>query len=519
MSQAATPSNWDAIVIGSGIGGMTAATLLAMARKRVLILERHTVPGGFSHTFKRRGLEWDVGVHYVGQMQDGSMLRRVFDYVTNRELNWSPLGDVYDVARINGKHYSFYSDFERHQRELISRFPEDETAIRSYFALIRKAAATGGYFIGEKTMPMWLSRTLGKLLRFRFESYARKTTAEVLSSITANAELRAVLCTQCGDYGLSPEKSSFAIHAVVVQHYLGGASYPIGGARSIPDSILKVFRANGGVIKTTSDVHEILVENNRACGVRLASGETHFAKAVISNAGFRNTFTRLVSPDRLNAKSREQIQKTLSEIKPSVAHLCLYVALKGSAEELRLPKNNIWVFDELTLTEAAKKSLTYISFPSAKDPQWNAAHPGTATVQVVRAADFEEVQKWSQEKWPRKSDDYAALKKIWSEELLAKLLLELPHLEGKIAFTELSTPLSTRHFSNYERGEIYGLEHTPARFASRWLRPTSPLKGLYLTGQDIVTVGVGGALYSGVLAATVILKKSVILRILFGRQL
>ena len=103
--------------------------------------------------------------------------------------------------------------------------------------------------------------------------------------------------------------------------------------------------------------------------------------------------------------------------------------------------------------------------------------------------------------------------------MLSKLLNELPHLEDKIAFTELSTPLSTRHFSNYQHGEIYGLEHTPARFASRWLRPNSPLKGLYLTGQDIVTVGVGGALYSGVLAATAILKKSVILRILTNRRL
>ncbi|RYZ77448.1 MAG: FAD-dependent oxidoreductase, partial [Proteobacteria bacterium] len=110
---------YDAIVIGSGIGGMTAATLLARAKKRVLLLERHTVPGGFSHTFKRKGYSWDVGVHYVGQMdKKNSILRRILDYVTEGQVHWTSLGEIYDEARIVGKRYPFYSDFQKHQSEL-----------------------------------------------------------------------------------------------------------------------------------------------------------------------------------------------------------------------------------------------------------------------------------------------------------------------------------------------------------------------------------------------------------------
>ncbi|MBY0416241.1 MAG: hypothetical protein K2Q18_18855, partial [Bdellovibrionales bacterium] len=115
--------------------------------------------------------------------------------------------------------------------------------------------------------------------------------------------------------------------------------------------------------------------------------------------------------------------------------------------------------------------------------------------------------------------EYLEFKEQLTQKLTLKLLKALPHLKGRISYSELSTPLSTQHFMNYSQGEIYGLEHTSARFALSFLRPSTPIKGLYLTGQDIVSVGVGGALYSGVLAATKVLNKSVILRILFNRKM
>ncbi len=96
--QATLDENWDAIVIGSGIGGLTAAVLLGLhGGKRVLVLERHYEAGGFTHTFRRPGYEWDVGLHYVGQMQnEDSSERRAFDYLTNGGVRWQPMPEVYD---------------------------------------------------------------------------------------------------------------------------------------------------------------------------------------------------------------------------------------------------------------------------------------------------------------------------------------------------------------------------------------------------------------------------------------
>lgn len=521
MQAAQDNQKWDAIVIGSGLGGMAVATFLSMAKKRVLLLERHYVPGGFTHTFKRQGLEWDVGVHYVGQVdKKHAILRKIFDYLTESELKWASMGAVYDQAVIAGQRVDFVSGREEQIQNLVKQFPQEEAGIREYFKAVAKVSASSAWFFSEKTMPPWLSRHVGKYLRQYFERWSGKTTLEVLKTFTTNPRLLATLCVQCGDYGLPPAQSSFGVHAMVVDHYVGGASYPEGGAKSIHESILRVFKKYGGTLRLRTEVKSISIENGRCVGVELADGQKLQASVVVSNAGVRNTFTKLLPKSAV----LPEMTQALGEIKPSVAHLCLYVGLKGSDEELGLPKHNIWIYDNEHFTEArdvsaAEKDLTYISFPSAKDPAWAAKHPGTATVQVIRACSFEKVAQWKDAPFGKRGTEYEEQKEIWSQELLLKLYEVCPHLEGKVSFLELSTPLSTDHFMNYSRGEIYGLEHTPARFKLRQLRPRTSIKGLYLTGQDIVTVGVGGALYSGVLAATTILKRSVILRVIFNRKL
>ena len=117
----------------------------------------------------------------------------------------------------------------------------------------------------------------------------------------------------------------------------------------------------------------------------------------------------------------------------------------------------------------------------------------------------------------KRDKEYEAFKEKLSQRLLEQVYRHVPQVKGKIDYNELSTPLTTRHFANYRYGEIYGLDHTPERFRLKWLRPQTPVKGLFLTGQDIVTAGFGGALIGGVLTASSILKKNLISEILSQR--
>ena len=195
------------------------------------------------------------------------------------------------------------------------------------------------------------------------------------------------------------------------------------------------------------------------------------------------------------------------------------MGLDATDEELGLGRSNLWVyhstdqdgdFARYLADPEAPLPLAYISFPSAKDPDFANRHPGKATVEVVGIAPYERFQQWEDTKWMKRGEDYEAVKDQLSRRFIEVLEREVPQIAGKIAYSELSTPLSTRHFGNYDKGEIYGLEHTPARFRERALRPKTGLKGFYLTGQDVCTAGVAGALFGAVLAASSILGRNLL---------
>ena len=115
--------------------------------------------------------------------------------------------------------------------------------------------------------------------------------------------------------------------------------------------------------------------------------------------------------------------------------------------------------------------------------------------------------------WKKRGQEYEAVKEEFAQRLLNELYKQLPQVKGKINCYELSTPLTTQHFVNYEKGEIYGLDHSPSRFRQSFLKPRTPIKNFYLTGQDIVTAGVGGALFSGVLTTMAMTGKNVLKKI------
>ncbi len=506
---------YDAIIIGSGLGGLTTAALLSQAGKKVLVLERHYVPGGFTHAFKRKGYTWDVGVHYVGQVHSHkASLRKAFDYITEGKLKWTEVGEVYDKAIIAGKEYEFVAGKQNQINKLISYFPDEEKAIYKYFESIEQVAKGTGMFFGEKAMPPFLSKWLGRFLRKKFNHYSDQTTYRFLTTLTTNKELIAVLCAQCGDYGLPPQKSSFAIHAMIAEHYLNGGNYPVGGAAAIYKSVVNVIKKQGGDVVIKANVKEILVQNNAAVGVLMEDGHKIYSKKIVSNAGARNTFERLLPTFELRS---QPMKKDLLTVKPSVSHLCLYVGLSRTDAELQLPKWNYWIYksndfdgdyNRHLLDVGEEPPLYYISFPSAKDPSWVETNGQTATIQVIVACSYEWLKKWEETKWMKRGNEYLEWKDKKSQQLLQKLYEVLPQIKGHVDLFELSTPLSTKHFSNYEQGEIYGLEHTPARFRLTWLRPQTPIKNLFLTGQDTLTVGVGGALFSGVITASTLLKKN-----------
>ncbi len=253
-----------------------------------------------------------------------------------------------------------------------------------------------------------MAKLAGGLMRASYMRWAGRTTRDVLESLTGNKELIGVLTAQWGDYGLPPAKSSFAVHATIAQHYFDGASYPVGGAGTIAAAIAPLIERNGGRLVTSAEVESILLEGGKAAGVRMVDGREFRSSLVVSDAGAVNTFERLLPADQ---PALDTLRGKLRAIPPSSAHLSLYVGLRKSDAELGLTGTNLWVYPSLEHDLNVERfasdmespfPLVYLSFPSAKDPDFKRLHPDHSAIEAVVPVPFAPFAQWAETNWKRR---------------------------------------------------------------------------------------------------------------------
>ena len=300
-------ATYDVIVIGSGMGGMTTASMLARLGQKVLVLEQHYVPGGFTHVFSRKGFTWDVGVHAIGEVTEHAMTGRVLSWLSQGELTWSSLGSTYEHFHFpDGMTIDFPDNPTQFRQNLIDAFPDEVDAIDAYLAMVRKVAHAMKSYYMARVMPSSVGVVAEKLFARQAQKYLTMTTKEVIDGITDNPRLRAVLCGQWGYYGSVPSKSSFAMQALVAKHFMWGGYYPDGGSAEIARTLLKTVADNGGWTRLCADVEEILVENGIAVGVKVNGKELRAAR-IVSACGILSTVERLLPPPYKGKQQRTMV--------------------------------------------------------------------------------------------------------------------------------------------------------------------------------------------------------------------
>ncbi|KAM6957575.1 all-trans-retinol 13,14-reductase [Aplochiton taeniatus] len=528
------PSNLDAIVIGSGIGGLGLAVLLAKVGKRVLVLEQHDRSGGCCHTFTEKGFEFDVGIHYIGDLLEHKPFRCMLDQLTNGQLQWEPLRNPFDQVVIgpadNRRVYPIYSGRDRFPAELKKCFPGEEKAIDEYIRLSKKAGRSVWLMALLKICPLPVAKFLvctglAERISFFFKMASRSLT-DVVNELTENKDLRAVFSYIFGTYGNIPKDASFSMHSLLTCHYLNGAWYPKGGASEIAYHMIPIVEKAGGACLVRAPVNRILFNDAKeAIGVSVMKGqeEVHIhAPMIISNAGIFNTYQTLL-PKELQAMPA--IQNQLGMMKNGEGGLSIFLGLNGTKEDLGLEADNYWIFrennlDELCETylrgdreESAKTvPLLFLASPSAKDPTWQERSPGKSTLSLVSFANYKWFEEWKDGKVTNRGADYKELKEIFTESILEVVMGIFPKINrDKIEFIDAGTPITNTHYIGAPKGEIYGADHGVARFSAKLnatVRPQTPLKNLYLTGQDVFVCGFAGALAGALTCGSVILNRN-----------
>lgn len=270
-------------------------------------------------------------------------------------------------------------------------------------------------------------------------------------------------------------------------------------------------------------VKKILVAPEGAYGVQIGESEI-CAKRVVSSCGARNTFLKLLArPDQervgpiieaLNTHEDVVAQAAgrSSGLEPSICMVCLFVGLDQDDASLNLPRTNFWRFpswdhDANIESYMANSALplpgVFVSTSSSKDCGWKSRHPGVSTVQVLAPVNYDWFIQYESSSLQNRGQEYNKVKEQWTERLLQHLYDQFPQVKGHVMFTELSTPITNNHFMASTEGEVYGVAHTVQRYTT-WqdgLMPSTPIPGLFLTGQDIFCDGVGAALISGAITA------------------
>ncbi len=477
----------DTVVIGSGIGGLTTAALLARSGHDVLIVEDQSRPGGALRRFTRGGIPFDIGFHYTGGLARGQILRALWDYLgVWPQLMAIPLApEGYDYLRIQGSDLAVraYYSYERLAEELGSVFPLEKSGIAGYLATLEEIC---------RTVPFYnLDLPLTPFLRGASPS-ADQPLAKFLAAATGNEALQAVLSAPAFLHGVPPREAGLAMHAVVAHAYYSGAWGIKGGGQAVVDALLAILARDGVEILTDSPARRIEVRDDRVTG--LLAGEYQIkAKNVVYTAHPHYL------PDLLPENTlRPAYRNRLRELVDTVSMFIVFGEVEQPADLPQLDAANLYLlspgFTLLDRPSASACGSFMLTAPGRRDGEGSRAAQG---VILMRPATMAEVRGFDRGA-KRRHEDYSAWKAGETEIMLDCVADTFGEPYRRIHPLASGSPLTFRDQLGSPGGGVYGIRHSRLQYPAG---ARTKLPGLYLSGQNTLMPGLMGASLAGLVSA------------------
>jgi len=505
-----TPPELDAIIIGSGAGGLATAICLARAGQKVLVLEQHYVPGGWCHSFTLNGQRFSPGVHYIGLLNEGQATSDLYKGlgIANDLVFFRMNTNAFEHCYIGSEKFDIPAGLDNFAVTLGKRFPDSAKQIQSYLTLVTKVNAQ------MQMMPKIKGFKQIITAPFKTKDFVHNaffSLKKIINRHVKDPMVQAVLNVQCGDHGMPPGKASFIVHSSVMGHYSDGGFYPMGGGGGIVKAMTNSLKRHGGKVKISTKVKKILVENNTANGVELEGGEKIYAKRVISNADPGITYLDLIGREHLSKK----LIKRLDSTKYSVTSLILFLTLDMDVTKAGIDSGNNWVFRDADvdaqfadlvgkeLTEGEEFPALFMSCTTLKDPvSFNGRYH---SFEIVTYIEYDSLKAFTAETDER-SPQYAAFKEKVVDKFLNTVERLMPGAKQHIVQAELGTPKTNQFYINSTQGNVYGTEKTLQYVGPFAYKNKAEIHNLYLTGASTLSHGVAGATYSGIETAAKILQ-------------
>lgn len=492
------------VVIGAGLGGLGAACQLALAGEKVLLLEKHNVPGGFATSFVRGRFEFEGALHVLAEVGDEENPLSLYDFFKDlgvlNKIEFKKPHDLYRSIFYDGFDETLPNDTTEYFDKLIELFPHEKKGIKKFKKIAFKVRA-GFQYVAEKEGK---ASPMGIL--FKHPYLARVgglTLKDIFDRCFKDQRLRAVVAQIWGYDGLPPSRLNAMYYILTLVALLDDAVFPVGRSHALSNTMIESFEGLKGKIKYNALVNKILTKDGKVSGVELLNGEKILCKAVISNVNPICTTMKMLPENLISDSYKKKLYAP--DIGTSV--FTVYLGLNASAKELGI--NNFEIF--LNSTDNLEEQ--YISSLRIEKPKYllascynvmyeNISPPGTRQVTLTALQDGKAWHTISPDQYHQKKDEMANQMIEMLEEFLS------PNIRNYIEVAEAATPLTYYRYSKSMNGAIYGYKQDILDSPMLRLNSKGAIPGLYLAGAWVnLGGGYSTSLTSGRMAAAMYLEE------------